>query len=509
MRRDAGKAGWITGAILALCLALRLSLAWMPLAGVHAWRQCDTATVARNFAIESMNPFMPRVDWRGDGPGLVEMELPLFPWVVAVAYRVLGVHDAIGRIAAALGGVAACWWLLCLVTRTSGPTVARWAALLFAILPLNVYYGAAFMPESWMIAASIGGVHHFLRWREGGGGGHGWASFACIAMAVLLKPTALCLGLVLAWILLAVRPERGPFATGHPLRDLRAWCFAAGVFALLSAWMWWAHRLGQETGLSFGVLRSDKFADWPLAGSLGFWHTILVERLAERHLAWGGAALALAGLLRPRSSPLERLFDVWLVAVLIGTAIASKGNELHEYYQMPWSLPLAFFAGRGAAGALSRQRGWFVALALATLGVLGPGRLLEYTGTTRRHAGPLLATARAMHDHGVAPLPVIVVSTIHPGDPSLLHHAGAKGWLAHPDQLDEATVASLRSRGAAYVCGVHRTFMADPSGTWWNDLLISLGRGVPPAAPRQTPSVSSLGEVVHEDEHGFIVKLRP
>ena len=509
MRRDASHAEWVTGGILVLCLVLRLALAWTPLAGVHAWRQCDTAAVARNFATESMNPLLPRVDWRGDGPGWVEMELPLFPWAVAVAYRLLGVHDAIGRIAAALGGVAACWWLLCLLTRTSGPRVARWAALLFAILPLNVYYGAAFMPESWMIAASIGGVHHFLRWRQGDGGKHGWASFACIAAAVLLKPTALCLGLVLLWILLAVRPERGPLAKAHPLRDPRAWMFAAGVLGLLGTWLWWAHRLGHETGLSFGVLRSDKFADWPLAGSMGFWHTILIERLVERHLAWGGAALVLAGLLRSRSSRVERLFDVWLVALLVGTAIASRGNELHEYYQMPWSLPLAFFAGRGAAGAMERQRGWFVVLAMTVIGVLGMGRLVEYAGTTRRHVVPLLETARAMHHQGVAPLPVIVVSTIHPGDPSLLHHAGARGWLLRPDQLDEATLASLKARGASSICGIHRTFMADPPGTWWNDLLIALGRGVPPAAPRQTSSVSGLGEVVHEDEHGFIVRLRP
>lgn len=497
---------WITAGILAACLALRLSIAWMPLAGVHAWRQCDTAAVASNFAAESMNPLLPRVDWRGDGPGLVEMEFPLLPWVVAVAYRVVGVHDAVGRIASALGGVAACWWLLALVTRTSGPVVARWAALLFAVLPLNVYYGAAFMPESWMIAASVGGVHHFLRWRQGGGGLHGGASFLCITLALLLKPTSLCLGLVLLWILLNVRAGD---RSCHPLRDIKPWLFAAGACGLLGTWMWWAHRLGHETGMSFGVLRSDKFADWQLASSAAFWHTIVIERLTERHLAWGGAALAMVGLLRPRSSPLERLFDAWLVALLIGTAIASKGNQLHEYYQLPWTLPLAFFAGRGVAGALSKRRWWFAGPALAAVAVLGAGRLVEYAGTTNRHATPLLDTAAAMQAHGVSALPVIVVSTIHTGDPSLLHHARAKGWLMRPEELDEATVSELKSRGATFVCGIHRTFMADPPGTWLNDLRIGLGLATPPAAPRQTSSVSALGDVVHENEHGFIVKLRP
>ncbi len=509
MSMSTSNARWITAGILAACLALRLSLAWMPLAGVHAWRQCDTAAVAGNFADESMNPLWPRIDWRGDGPGFVEMEFPLVPWAVACVYRLVGVHDAIGRVAAAVGGVAACWWLLCLVTLTSGPVVARWAALLFAILPLNVYYGAAFMPESWMIAASAGGVHHFLRWRQGDGMTHGWASFLCILIAVLLKPTALCLGLVLLWIQLRVRPAPRSVSEGHSLLDAKAWLFAAGVLGLLAAWMWWAHRLGRETGNSFGVLGSDKFADWRLASSPSFWHTIFVERLAERHLAWGGAALALAGLLRPRTSPLERLFDVWLIALIIGTAIASKGNELHEYYQLPWALPLAWLAGRGVAGAITGGRWWFAAPALVTVGILGAGRLVEYAGTNRRHAIPLLNIAAAMRDQGVSPLPVIVVSPIHPGDPSLLHHARAKGWLLRPDQLDDKTLAALKSRGAAFICGIHRTFTPDPPGTWLNDLRIGLGVIAPSAAPRQTSSVSTLGEVVHDDDHGFIVRLKP
>ncbi len=509
MKPERGNSAWITGAILVACLSLRLALAWMPLAGVHGWRQCDTASVASNFATESMNLLRPRVDWRGDGPGYVEMEFPLFPWVVAAAYRLVGVHDAVGRIAAALGGVAACWWLLRLATRTSGPVVARWSALLFAILPLNVYYGAAFMPESWMIAASVGGVHHFLRWRQGDGGWHGWASFSCIALAVLLKPTALCLGLVLLWILLSVRPAAGPDAFGRPLRDARAWLFAAGVLGVAGGWMWWANRLGHETGLSFGILRSDKFADWTLAASPGFWYRMLVERLMERHLAWGAAALAVAGWMRARWSAEERLFDVWLIALLAGTAIASKGNDLHEYYKLPWSLPLAFFAGRGVAGAAMRGRGWFVVAAMLSVAVLGPGRLIEYAGTARRHAAALTATAHAMQSLGASPLPVIVVSSRQTGDPSLLHHAGAKGWLLSPEQLDPATVADLKSRGAAYICGIHRTFTPDPPGSWRHDLLIGLGLAEPPAAPRQTSCVSGLGRVVHEDAFGFIVRLSP
>jgi hypothetical protein len=45
-----------------------------------SWRETDIGGIARNFYREGMNLFYPRIDWRGDGPGYVEMEFPLYPW---------------------------------------------------------------------------------------------------------------------------------------------------------------------------------------------------------------------------------------------------------------------------------------------------------------------------------------------------------------------------------------------------------------------------------------------
>jgi len=51
--------------ILALGLALRLFHVTAPFLDAHAWRQLDTAAMARNFYDGPFFPLDPRVDWGG------------------------------------------------------------------------------------------------------------------------------------------------------------------------------------------------------------------------------------------------------------------------------------------------------------------------------------------------------------------------------------------------------------------------------------------------------------
>jgi hypothetical protein len=62
------------------------------------WRQADTATIARNFARNGMDLFFPQIDWGGAGPGYVETELPLMPWLTGALYLVFGEQEWLGRL---------------------------------------------------------------------------------------------------------------------------------------------------------------------------------------------------------------------------------------------------------------------------------------------------------------------------------------------------------------------------------------------------------------------------
>ena len=84
-------------------LALRLIGLDEPLIDQQAWRQTDTAAIARNFLDEGYDLLRPRVDWRGISSGVVETNFPLYPYLVACLYGVAGgASEWLGRLLSAL-----------------------------------------------------------------------------------------------------------------------------------------------------------------------------------------------------------------------------------------------------------------------------------------------------------------------------------------------------------------------------------------------------------------------
>src|SRR5262245_7697315 len=72
--------------IIILALLIRLPLLLTPLSySSDTWRQADTASIAHNF-VGSYNLLYPQIHWGGSGPGYVETEFQLYPFIVALLY---------------------------------------------------------------------------------------------------------------------------------------------------------------------------------------------------------------------------------------------------------------------------------------------------------------------------------------------------------------------------------------------------------------------------------------
>src|SRR5262245_57051349 len=127
--------------ILALGASLRLFQVTAPFVDTHAWRQLDTAAMARNFYERSFIPFDPMVDWGGRN-GYLEAEFPLVPAVIAAVYRVAGLHEILGRLVIILSSVALIWAVYRLSISLDGRLpAARAAAFLMAVSPAAVFFG--------------------------------------------------------------------------------------------------------------------------------------------------------------------------------------------------------------------------------------------------------------------------------------------------------------------------------------------------------------------------------
>lgn len=474
--------GWILAGILLLALGLRLPRVTSPPIGHHAWRQSDTAAISRNFAEEEFHPLRPRVDWRGDSPGYVESEAPVYSFALAVLYRLFGTREWLGRLLSIAFSLVAIGLSFLLVRDARGPAAALWTAFFLAVLPMPVFFGRAIMPEALMLAGLAGATWTFLRYRREGTARWLILSTLCLTLACWIKPVCLYLGLPLAW--LAYRRHGCRF----PLTP-RLWILPILVGVALLAWYRHAHGLFARTGLTFGIWEygSDKWGNWRLLGNAEFWGRLFLYRIPKLGLAWAGVPLFLYGLLFVRRSADERLFDVWLGALLAYMLVVTQGVFVHDYYLLPAAIPFSYYLGLACVGLGGRSVD--PPDAEAGTGVAGSAGREMQTGRriARPHARAVRAAARAVLVAGIVAVSLSIVWRWYRGeeprrsrllpiarlvqertpqdalvvcldekDPTLLYLARRKGWHATTSEIQAPWLEDKVARGARALYGVYR-----------------------------------------------------
>jgi hypothetical protein len=423
------------------------------------WRQSDTATIARNFAENGMQLFFPQIDWGGAGPGYVETELPLMPWLSAALYPVFGEHAFLGRLvslAFMLVATAAFWGL---ARRLLPSDAARWALIAFAVSPAFMRWGTAFMPEATVLAFYLLALLAFCRWLREDRGVFLAGAAAATSMAALVKPTSLHIGLVMGlWMLISARS-----------RLRRPSVYLAGLAALAApvAWLWHAARLHAQYGNTFGVI-SGGDSKW---GSIALWLSPAFyggNLKTEVLFVYGvvGVPLALLGVVwawrrRPPVAPLMVAGAVALVVYYFATGRYS-GSDLGIQYHV-YSLPYAAIAtGLGLAVAARWLRPRvsavvYAALAAVAVLALSAQSVNVFAESTADGSGSLGTCAAALAEVS-QPGDLVVVGTTSTTtmngvtnnyqEPVVFYLADRKGWSLPADQQTPRRLVSFESHGA-------------------------------------------------------------
>src|SRR6266705_2989854 len=87
-----------------------------------SWRQSDVAAIARNFEQNGFHFAYPQIDWAGSAPGYVGTEFPILPFLAAICYKFVGVHEWIGRAQAVLFFAVSLPFFFLLVRKIFGGT---------------------------------------------------------------------------------------------------------------------------------------------------------------------------------------------------------------------------------------------------------------------------------------------------------------------------------------------------------------------------------------------------
>ncbi len=376
---------WLKYILIAIFVAgavVRLADVFRPIDRA-SWRESDVGAVARNFANESMNIFYPRIDWRGTSPGFVEMEFPLYPYIIALTYKTFGVNDVFGRVWA-FGFSLLTLFLFFKLAREylEGPGLIA-AFAFFAFNPLIVEFSTSIQPEGLMNLFYIASVLYFVRWIENDRIWDFIRAAVFTSLALLAKMTAGHVGILFAVLLF------GKFGVGAFGR-VRVGIFAAvGLIPVLS-WHMHAKGLWETYGNSLGV--SNEY-HW--AGPDLFTNPYFVKGIAASEFlyVWSAAGL-IVGLFAVVRAVRERAVRdalVWLGACLAFYFIAARtaADDWAAYYHVFSVAPAALLFGAGIREIMLFAKGFADRFSANT----GVGNLLKLAAITTLTGFSLLVFA--------------------------------------------------------------------------------------------------------------------
>ncbi len=438
--------------LIGIAIAVRLVGITAPIIGIHAWRQADTAAIARNFYENGFNFFYPQVDWGGADQGFCETEFPIYSFLVAMLYRLGGAQVFLARLVSVACAVIGLCGLYQLAERFFEKRAAFWACFFYALLPLLIYYTRTVQPESMLVMCSIWGVLYFKKWIDQGKTSALLISNLSVTIACLIKVLPLVyLGLPIAFLAWS---RWGWKMLAKP----QLWGYA--IVPLVSVFLWYshAHNIFLTYGNTFGFSgnTTDRY-DYGILLTWYFWSEILVK-VAVRQFAIFGFFIFLVGLSLPKRNVQEWVFPVWLGASVLCWMAVPVTSVVHEYYHLSFMVPGTIVMGKACAHYLnpelyptqSVQRRAIVTCISLALVASTAFYSIDYRSKENVDRSLVFELAQQVK-YNTEPNSKIIATT--GGDPSLLYLAHRKGWIVNPIALTPDWVKDKQKQGATYLVG--------------------------------------------------------
>lgn len=475
--------------VLLVAALLRLYHVTAPYVDLSAWRSLDYASIARNYSLVDNRLWYPRVDWAGSS-GLVEVEFPILPWLVAQLYPLVGEQAWLGRAAGVAWGVLGLGYVYGLVRALVGRRAALLSVVVLGLNPLHLYFSRTFQPDIPMLTAMTAALYHFHQTlaqqtlskpgpegdAKGGWRWHAVATAAALGLAGCLKLTALFVGLPMVALLLVHRGWRG---------ILRAdvWLIAVAGIMPIVAWYSHAMNLYSISGFTVGILSGghDKLQTLTYLSTREWWRVMLRERTVEWILTPAGIPLFLVGfvwLLWPRGeqrsvtgpSLLARVtLGAWWLAGVMFVLLVAEGNLDMPHYQLMLVLPSSVIIALGLDYCLTlwqrfpRLKSPVVNVAIVALTIFslcgGSAYALRSAYENKRHDA--LAMAEAIQ--ALEPTADLILDlgayTEHKGgydyEPMDFYYSGTRGWVLTPPEYTPEAVEQYRQQGASLLISRH------------------------------------------------------
>ncbi len=313
--------------ILFLAFIVRIYKIDSPIADWHSWRQADTASVTRSFIKDGFNPFFPLFDDQSiisevNYPNLGKyrfVEFPIYNIAVYPFYLIFGVNEMLHRLVSVLFSLGSLIFLFLIVKKYAGEIVAYLSALIFALLPYNIFFSRTTLPEPTLIFFSLGMMYFLSRLIDERKIIFFWLAGIFIAISFLIKPWAIFY-LLPVWYLYYKK-------NGSWILSKKSIVFLFISFLPFIIWRMWILQFPEGIPASSWLLNGDNIRLRPM-----FWYWLLQERIGKEILGVTGAFLFFFGLiLKPK---VNYFFHFWALSLFLYFVIFATGNVRHDYYQV-------------------------------------------------------------------------------------------------------------------------------------------------------------------------------
>jgi 4-amino-4-deoxy-L-arabinose transferase-like glycosyltransferase len=466
-----GDASKIATLLWIFAVMVRLILIDQPYVDHWSWRQSDVAAIARNFFEHGFRFGYPQIDWAGGSAGYVGTEFPILPFLAAICYKFVGIHEWIGRSQSVIFFAISLPLFFLLVREIFGGTAAIWATFFYAFAPLNIFAGRSFMPDVPSLSLAIIGLYFFLRWLRDRKMAAFYLAAIAISLSILIKLTSVIIAAPILYLLVTEGADPGSAQAGHvrgsrsQRQRLQLAAFVAIAVLPSVAWYWHAHQIAERFYphhfFGAGGVRLESFS----------WYWDIAQQTATSSLTPILAILALIGLFVAPRGKFGCLFDWWLAALVLFVVAVGYGNR-HPWYQLPLVPITAAFAGAGCAFFESKISSRVAVVALSSL-LAGSFAILAFL-----YVRSLYESSAAQHRDAGLELSKITASdalvvAVDGGNPAIFYYAKRKGWHflekegiygGNPRDSQQAIsdLERLRRQGATHLVFTTNTF-------WWSE----------------------------------------
>lgn len=334
-------------ALLALSVLVHVVTLHLPLDASDAWRQTDEASVVWHFTYVLPNPLKPQFFYDGTHNLFVQLELQVIPWLTSLLMRIFGWHTALLHVIPDAFFTLNVYLIYRIGVKLFTPVYGLFGALLYLLIPYDIYYGQALMPEVFMMTmllCTVLAVNAYLE-RET------WGRAAIAGLSLLLMALAKLPAVTIAPGLAAFVVVKNGWRSLISPKVIASVVFAA-VFTEL-----YLHYEGSIAVSKFVAGDTSAYLIRHLSSNLHpHVYIAAAEFIIRRLLLYPIALLAIVGLFFPRTNPkLYALLLGWGIGAFWFEAWVATHNAL-QYYYLVFVLPGVLMAAYGGAALVHRYR---------------------------------------------------------------------------------------------------------------------------------------------------------